>query len=95
MVWMPAAIPAAAAASRTRVSAASNSVASAGSPGREPPRASIRSDGPTYTPSRPGVAQISSTLARPCAVSIITRTTVAALASAGTGPMRSADRMGP
>ena len=46
-------------------------------------------------PSRPGVAQISFTLARPSGVSIMANTRVVALASAGTGPIRRAERMGP
>ena len=46
-------------------------------------------------PSRPGVAQISLTLASPSGVSIMAKTRVAAFASAGTGPIRSAERIGP
>ena len=41
------------------------------------------------------LAQISSTFSRPSGVSIIAKTRVVASASAGTGPTRSAERMGP
>ena len=46
---------------------------------------------------RPGRASraISSTFSSPCGVSIIASTTVASLASAGFGPIRSSDRIGP
>ena len=46
-------------------------------------------------PSSPGVAAIASTSASPCAVSIMPRTRTVASASAGLGPIRRPDRVGP
>src|SRR3954466_16423352 len=46
----------------------------------------VKSDGPMYSPSRPGVTAIASTFASPSAVSIIANTSMASLISAGSGP---------
>ena len=88
-------MPASCAVWAINATASSNGPATSGSPGNRAPTDRARSDGPTYTPSRPGVAQISATFFNPSGVSIIASTTVAASASAGTGPTRSADRIGP
>jgi hypothetical protein len=91
---MPAAIPACRAASRIFATAASNLSRMAGSIGNAPPTARLRSDGPTYTPSRPGVAQIASTSDNAVGVSIIATTTLTSFAAAGFAPIRSAARLG-
>ena len=94
-VCRPAAIPFSSHARRIRTSAASNASATDGSVEVVPPTASVRSDGPMYSPSRPGVAAMASTLSSPSGVSIMASTTTDASASAGAGPIRSMERIGP
>lgn len=93
--WMPQAMPLRRAASLMRTSAASSASAAAGSPKKRAPSAADRSAGPTYTASRPSVAQMASRSSSAAAVSIITMQATCSSISAGTEPSRTSARTGP